>query len=294
MLGRSDLKISRIGFGGMSLEHQNPMAENILLQALDGGINYFDTADIYHQGLNETLIGKTFIGKRDQIVLATKVGNRLRADGTGLDWVPSKKYILSAIEQSLERLHTDYIDLYQLHGGTLQDPIDEIIEAFELLKSSGKIRFYGISSIRPNVIREYVKRSSIISVMMQYSLLDRRPEEEMLSFLFENKIGVLARGSIAKGLLVSKKAEIYLDYSAEQVKIVTEAVQSVSDAHHSTLNRSVQYVLDHPAVSTAVIGIRTMEQLKDVLAIDQEPPPGKDLMKILSSALPSNQYTEHR
>src|SRR5699024_6403991 len=94
-------------------------------------------------------------------------------------WDPSKKHIKTAVKQSLQRLHTDYIDLYQLHGGTIDDPIDETIEAFEELKTEGLIREYGISSIRPNVIKQYIEKSSIRSVMMQYNLLDRRPEETM-------------------------------------------------------------------------------------------------------------------
>lgn len=81
------------------------------------------------------------------------------------------------MKESLRRLQTDYIDLYQLHGGTIEDPIDEVIEAFEELKKEGIIRHYGISSIRPNVIREYAQRSNIVSVLMEYSLLNRRPEE---------------------------------------------------------------------------------------------------------------------
>src|SRR5450631_1679835 len=148
-LGKSDLRVSRIGFGTMSLELNNPLTHSILLQALDAGINYFDTADMYQQGLNETLLGHVFRGKRDRVILATKVGNKWRTDGSGWDWKPSKNYILSTVEESLRRLQTDYIDLYQLHGGTLQDPIDDIIQAFELLKKEGKIRYYGISSIRP-------------------------------------------------------------------------------------------------------------------------------------------------
>ena len=163
-------------------------AETLLLRALEGGINYFDTADMYLKGLSETILGRTFRGKRNQVILATKVGNQWRSDGSGWDWNPSKKYILESVEQSLNRLQTDYIDLYQLHGGTMEDPIDDIIEAFEFLQSAGKIRYYGISSIRPNVIREWVKRSSMVSVMMQYSLLDRRPEEEMLT-VFTRKSG---------------------------------------------------------------------------------------------------------
>lgn len=116
LLGKSDLKISRIGFGCMSLDPRDPESEKLLNRALDAGINYFDTADMYQQGANEFLLGRVFKEKRKQVILATKVGNQWKPDGTGWDWNPSKKYILSAIDQSLERLQTNYIDLYQLHS----------------------------------------------------------------------------------------------------------------------------------------------------------------------------------
>src|SRR5699024_9731546 len=102
----------------------------------------------------------------------------------------------------------DYIDIYQLHGGTIDDPIDETIEAFEELVKEGYIRYYGISSIRTNVIKEYIQKSNIINVMMQYSLLDRRPEEEVLDLLNANQISVVTRGSLAKGMLSSNAADI--------------------------------------------------------------------------------------
>ena len=107
----------------------------IIHHAIELGINYFDTADLYNQGLNETLAGKALQSKRKEIVLATKVGNQWRADGSGWDWNPHKEYIITAVEESLRRLRTDYIDLYQLHGGTMEDPIDEVIEAFEAFKA---------------------------------------------------------------------------------------------------------------------------------------------------------------
>ncbi len=176
-LGRSLLKISEIGFGCMSLGNDHAQNARLLHQAVEMGINFFDTADLYQKGFNEETVGKAFAGMRDRVIITTKVGNRWRADGSGFDWDPRPEYILQSVEGSLRRLQTDYIDLYQLHGGTIDDPIDDIINVFELLKKQGKIRHYGISSIRPNVIREYVKRSHIVSVMMQYSLLDRRPEE---------------------------------------------------------------------------------------------------------------------
>jgi aryl-alcohol dehydrogenase-like predicted oxidoreductase len=278
----------------MSLERDNPLNETLLLRAMAGGINYFDTADMYQKGLSETFLGRAFRGKREQVVLATKVGNQWRADGSGWDWNPSKKYILSAIEQSLKSLQTDYIDLYQLHGGTLEDPIDEIIEAFEFLKTAGKIRYYGISSIRPNVIREYVKRSSIISVMMQYSLLDRRPEEEMLPLLLENQVGVLARGSISKGLLVSKPPAPFLNYTAEEVGKAAFAIKFVTDIRHKPADTAIQYTLKHPAVCSAVVGIRTEEQLKDILGAGRSPALNANQMEALRSVLPVNKYMEHR
>ncbi len=293
LLGTSRLKISRIGFGAMSLELNNPLNETLLNKALDEGINFFDTADMYQQGMNETLLGSVFREKRKKIILATKVGNKWRADGSGWDWNPSKEYILSVVDDSLRRLQTDYIDLYQLHGGTIEDPIEDIIEAFELLKSSGKILNYGISSIRPNVIREYVKRSDIISVMMQYSLLDRRPEESMLPYLLENNVGVLARGTIAKGLLISKPPEPFLNYSIEQVDKMNAAIKAMSGGL-SPFETATQYVLDHPPVCSAVIGIRTMEQLQDALDAGKLKSLPYLNMKELGTVLPANKYIDHR
>ncbi|MBW7462026.1 aldo/keto reductase, partial [Paenibacillus sepulcri] len=130
------------------------------------------------------------------VIVATKVGNRREPGKEGWSWDPSKAYIQAAVKESLRRLGTDYIDLYQLHGGTIGDPIGETIEAFEELKRDGLIRHYGISSIRPNVIREYVRRSGIVSVMNQYSMLDRRAEEEVLPLLAEHEIGLIARGPL--------------------------------------------------------------------------------------------------
>src|SRR5687768_1382194 len=198
-LGRSNLEVSEIGLGCMSLPmHDEAACLQIIDRAIELGINFFDTADLYNKGENEIIVGRALKHKRKQMIIATKVGNQWRKDGSGWDWNPGKSYIIDSVEDSLRRLQTDYIDLYQLHGGTIDDPIDDTIEAFEILQQQGKIRYYGISSIRPNVIREYVSRSKIVSVMMQYSLLDRRPEETCLDLLKQNNIGVLTRGSIAQ------------------------------------------------------------------------------------------------
>src|SRR5678815_1647425 len=107
-LGRSDLNISRIGFGCMSLKLDQPENEKIIRAAIDLGINYFDTADLYDKGANEEFLGKTLKQKRSQIIIATKVGNQWRSDGSGWDWNPRREYILQSVEESLKRLQTNY------------------------------------------------------------------------------------------------------------------------------------------------------------------------------------------
>lgn len=293
-LGTSTLAISEIGFGCMSLSGTDDENAKVLHHAIDLGINFFDTADLYDKGMNEISVGKALKTKRNKVILATKAGNQWRADSSGWDWNPRKDYILRCADESLKRLQTDYIDLYQLHGGTIDDPIDETIEAFEQLKQQGKIRYYGISSIRPNVIREYIKRSSIVSVMMQYSLLDRRPEETCLDLLKQNNIGVLTRGSIAQGLLVNKPVKEYLQYPKEQVMKAAEAVKRVSSNERTPTQTAIRYVLHHPAVSSAVLGIRTIEQLEEAVKTVTAPVLTEKELDILKNSLVLNVYDQHR
>lgn len=293
-LGRSLLKISEIGFGCMSLSNDHAQNARLLNQAVEMGINFFDTADLYQKGFNEETVGKAFAGMRDRVIITTKVGNRWRADGSGFDWDPRPEYILQSVEGSLRRLQTDYIDLYQLHGGTIDDPIDDIINVFELLKKQGKIRHYGISSIRPNVIREYVKRSHIVSVMIQYSLLDRRPEETCLPLLKENNIGVLARGPVAKGLLVDKPAEAFLNYSSQQVSAVADTVRKISGKGGSAAQTAIRWVLHNAAIASAIVGIRTEQQLNDAVGAANSPLLSEAEVQQLQSVVKSAIYEQHR
>ncbi|TGE24488.1 aldo/keto reductase [Hymenobacter aquaticus] len=293
-LGKSSIQVSAVSFGCMSLGPEHAANAALLHRALDAGITLFDTADLYDRGENEITVGKAFQGRRQDVILATKVGNQWRPDGSGWDWNPTKAYILQAVEQSLRRLQTDYIDLYQLHGGTLEDPIDETIEAFELLQAQGKIRAYGISSIRPNVIREYVRKSNIASVMMQYSVLDRRPEESCLELLREHQISVLARGSYGQGLLAGKPGKPYLNYSAEEVARAAAVVRQVAERVGSTAEVAVGFVLAQPVVASAVLGIRTGEQLADAIRAAQRSPLSTEQLQTLRQALPANRYEQHR
>lgn len=293
-LGKSGLQISAIGFGCMSLQPDAPYNQELINQAIEKGINFFDTADLYAKGMNESMLGQYLAGKRKDIILATKVGNQWREDGSGWDWNASKEYIISAVEDSLRRLQTDYIDLYQLHGGMIEDNKEEIVEAFELLKEQGKIRFYGISSIRPNVIGWYVRHSSIVSVMMQYSLLDRRPEEHCLDLLQQHQVGVLARGSLAGGLLINKQPQDYLGHFATVVEKAAAAIKDQTITHRDNVQTAIRYVLSHPAISSVVVGVRTPQQLQEALLVPAAPDLTEAEITALRTAVPANFYEQHR
>lgn len=293
-LHKTGFKISEVSFGCMSLKSSGTENDAIINKAMDSGINLFDTAYLYEKGENEILLGNVLKGKRQEVYVSTKVGNRWKEDGSGWDWCPRKEYILKAVDASLKRLQTDYIDLYLLHGGTMDDPMDETIEAFERLLDMGKIRSYGLSSIRPNVIREYVERSNIAVVMTQYSLLDRRPEEETLDVLLQNNIGVLARGSMASGLLIDKPAEDYLGMKALEVEKIVKDIKHNLPEGRTLLETVVRYVIDNPAVTTAVAGIRTMHQLNDAIEASLASPLTYEQRNALRSVWAGNVYTEHR
>ncbi|MFC4324087.1 aldo/keto reductase [Litchfieldia salsa] len=301
-IGKSDLFASEIGLGCMSIGVEEAHAVRIIDEAIDSGINYLDTADLYDQGLNEEFVGKAIKGKRQDLILATKVGNRFERGKEGWSWDPSKKHIMNAIKESLRRLQTDYIDLYQLHGGTMEDHIDETIDAFEALKQEGVIRYYGISSIRPNVIQEYVKRSSIISVMMQYSILDRRPEEQVLPLLEENQISVLARGPVAKGFLTersfnpSKEALFskgYLDYSSEELKSIVTRIRNSCDGRSLT-EIGLRYILQSSTVSSVIAGASNVEQLHANVIAGSSSSLTDDEMKQIRQLTKSAGYAQHR
>ncbi|MEP1307597.1 MAG: aldo/keto reductase [Balneola sp.] len=283
------MKPKRIGFGCMSLNPNGSDNIELLQSAVEQGITFFDTADLYDQGWNEEIVGEALSPIREKVKIATKVGNEWNEAGTDWRWNPTKEYILKAVDKSLERLLTDYIDLYQLHGGTLEDPIDETIDAFEILKEQGKILNYGISSIRPNVIREWIERSNMSSIMMQYSLLDRRPEEECLDLLNQAGISVNTRGTLAKGMLIDKPPKEYLGYSKDQVQKMKEAVLQTENP----LSASIQYVQQHPVISNPIIGIRTFEQLNEVIASCDVIIPNNELEE-LGQVLEPNVYEKHR
>ncbi|WP_308633867.1 aldo/keto reductase [Paenibacillus silvisoli] len=299
-LGNSELMVGEVGLGCMSIGTDQRKASEIIHAALEYGVNFLDTADLYDEGLNEEIVGAAIHGRRrEDVILATKVGNRRFPGRDGWVWDASKAYILEAVKGSLKRLRTDCIDLYQLHGGTMNDPFDETIEAFEQLKREGVIRFYGISSIRPNVIREYTCRSSIVSVMSQYSMLDRRPEESILPWLAEHTVSMIARGPVAKGILSaegqSRLLNGYLDYTAESLRSLHPKLQDISNLSNRNISQlAIRYSLSHPSVAVTIPGASSLQQLLDNIGASEALPLTEEEITQLRVITRFNQYEQHR
>lgn len=294
-LGTSGLAVSEIGFGCMSLPTDEKDAGRIVDEAIAHGINYFDTADLYDKGENEKVVGKVLKHHRNDIILATKVGNQWQTNTDEVQWNPSKDYIKKQIHTSLKRLQTDYIDLYQLHGGMITDNSIETIEAFEELKKEGLIRAYGISSIRPNVINRFLTESEIASIMMQYSLLDRRPEE-LLDMIHQSGRSVVTRGTLAKGLLTAEGLERanqtkgYLNYESDELKNTLQQLMSIHNNLHAL---SLHSVLQHKAIGSVVTGASSPEQIKSTIKA-YETTVTQDQLEQAKTVTRQDVYKEHR
>lgn len=296
---RSGIEVSELGLGCMSLGTDYNKAEPIIERAIEHGITYFDTADIYDKGINEDIVGKALkkYQDRDDIVIGTKVGNHLAEDASTF-WDPSKSYIKEAVKGSLKRLGLDHLDLYQLHGGTIDDPLDETISAFDELKQEGLVRAYGISSIRPNVIDYYLKHSDIETLMSQFNLVDNRPEA-LLDDIHAQRVKVLARGPVFKGLLTSnsnkalddKFAEGIFDYSYQELG---ETIASIKEIESNLTGLTFNYLTSHDALGSIIVGASSVDQLdENVKNYEHSKDISLEQLKAARERVKNLEYTQH-
>ncbi|WP_010286190.1 aldo/keto reductase [Kurthia massiliensis] len=294
-LGQSELHISEIGFGCMSLPTDLQAARYMIDAAVDYGINYFDTADLYDKGVNEQIVGEALKEKRRDIYIASKVGNVWNEDGETWHWDASRTHIIEGFKESLRRLQTDYLDFYQLHGGTLDDQFEEITDAFEQLKKEGLIRAYGISSIRPNVIKTFLPMSEAAGVMMQYSALDRRPEE-YFDYIQSQGASVVTRGTVAKGLLTNdwqrrlEKQNGYLTYTQQEL---ADTLSNIAAQQPDVLTTALSYNLAHDAVASVIVGASSIEQLQQNMQAYERITPDFDAT-VIQQLTKQDRYTAHR
>src|ERR1700691_1416420 len=217
-LGRTGLQVSKLCLGTMTfgLQCDEPTSVSILDRAAEGGIDFIDTSDVYPLGGDLTTVGRTedilgrwLNGKRDRFVIATKCF--VPTGPAPFDGGNSRKHIFDAIDASLRRLQTDYIDLYQLHGFDPATPLDETLGALDDLVHQGKVRYVGCSNFLTYQLVRGIGRSETLglarfdSVQPRYNLLFRQIEREMLPFCAEDGVGVISYNPIAGGLLAGKK-----------------------------------------------------------------------------------------
>lgn len=263
----NDLRFSQVALGCMNLPLENEIrTEEIIEYALAENINYFDTADLYQFGSNEKVVGKILdkYRSRHDFMIGTKVGNEFDKHlQQKIGWNATSRYIRNQVKESLHRLKVDSIDLYQLHGGTIEDNMEETIAAFEDLNAQGIIRGYGLSSIRPNVIDYYINNSNIDTLMLQFNPIDNRPLELINSL--ENVV-VMARGSLMKGLFTKKFEKVLqqkfpdgmFNYSSEELKSILNEIFETSEDLSAL---SYRYILD--SADIIVSGVSSLKQLEN-------------------------------
>jgi 1-deoxyxylulose-5-phosphate synthase len=302
-LGRTGLVVSRICLGTMTfgLQCDESTSSAIMDAAAEGGVNFFDTADVYPLGggldtvgRTEEIVGGWLKAKRSDFIVATKcVGPTGR---NRWDQGMSRKHILDAIDGSLRRLGTDYVDLYQLHGYDRRTPLDEALEALDIVVRSGKARYVGVSNWLAYQVARAVGRSEakgivrIDSVQPRYNLLFRQIERELLPACDEEGIGVIPYNPLAGGVLTGKHdrndapeegtrftlgraGEMYRDrYWHERQFDTVDALGAVApQAGMSLTTMAVAWVLANPVITSAIVGASRPEQLEQSLAAAQGP-----------------------
>ena len=311
-LGRSGLAVSRLCLGTMTFGLQCDEAQShaILNKAAEGGIDFLDTADVYPLGGDVSTVGRTeeilggwLKGKRHDFILATKCVGRMGPHRW--DQGMSRKHILDAIEASLKRLKTDYVDLYQLHGYDPTTPLDEALEALDTVVRSGKARYVGVSNWMGHKLARAIGRTEVknlarvASVQPRYNLLFRTFERDLLPLCHEEGIGVIPYNPLAGGLLTGKHkpnsepgqgrftlgnaGSLYQQrYWHEREFETIEAFRALAkDADMSMTTLAVAWVLANPAITSPIIGASKPEQLADNLAAVEAAPLPHDLKKKL-------------
>jgi aryl-alcohol dehydrogenase-like predicted oxidoreductase len=299
-LGKTGLRVSIVGLGTMvHAGHFGPMKDSESLEAIETalelGVNFIDTSDAYGAGYGETLLGNAFKGKRDKIVIATKGGNVMVGPNRGKR-IFEPDYISRVMDESLRRLQTDYIDLYQLHNPTVE-VIERgaVWEVLERAKKAGKIRHYGVSINSTEEGTAAVKDGRAETIQVEYNLLAQEPAETFFPAAQQANIGVIARVPLKRGILTGKlkqsdeqrfqgedvrarsfKGEAFAHElaKAEQLKfLVHGAVQSLGQA-------AIAFCIAHPAVSVVIPGARNAEQMRENASAADVEIPAADLEKI--------------
>ncbi|MBJ6760755.1 aldo/keto reductase [Myxococcaceae bacterium JPH2] len=293
-LGRTGLYVSELCFGAMTFggegywqaigQQGQDEANKLVGKCLDAGVNFFDTADIYSFGASETILGKALGAKRSQVVLATKVRGRMSpgVNDIGL----SRGHIMDSVHNSLKRLGTDYIDLYQIHGYDAVTPLDETLRALDDLVRQGKVRYLGASNLaawqlmKALGISESRHLSRFESLQAYYSIAGRDLERELVPLMNDQRLGLMVWSPLAGGFLSGKyrrgaqgpegARRVTFDFppiNRERAYDVIDVMDGVAKEHQTSVARvALAWLLHQPHVTTVIMGAKTEAQLDDNLA----------------------------
>lgn len=285
VLPNTSIKVSRLCFGGCPMggygwgksSEQNFI--DAVHSALDNGINFFDTADVYGLGQSEITLGKALLGRRNEAVIATKFGCRRKDGKTYYDNSP--EWINKALEESLKRLQTTYIDLYQVHYRDGKTPLIDVISALEKLKKEGKIKAYGISNVHVDEIKQLEKyRGYFSTIQDEYSLATRKNEQDLNRYRDICKLIPMTWGSLGQGILTGDIDENttfeegdrrlrpeYVNFHGEKFHhnlLIVNKLKELSQKYHKNIpSIAIRFILDSIKDSIVLVGVMSTKQLLD-------------------------------
>jgi aryl-alcohol dehydrogenase-like predicted oxidoreductase len=306
-LGKSGIAVTEIGIGLWAIggDSWGPTEDrdslNTIDAALDVGVTFFDTSDVYGAGHSEELLGQAMAGRRDRFVVATKIGWR-DFDGernrTAYDTVEK---LVAGVESNLRRLRTDTVDVIQSHINFRDPTMEVFLEGFQRLQRDGKVRAYGVSTSDFEYLKAFSADGGCATLQIDYSILNRTAEADIFPYCRENGIGVIVRGPLAMGILTGKfgpdsqfaegdfrrrwqedreEHETYLDDLAKVEKLRALA------KGRTLAQLALQFVLAHPAVTVAIPGAKTVGQLRDNVGAALLPPLTADELARIDAITP--------
>ncbi len=316
-LGNTGLIVSALSLGTMQFGEAMNMGRlgqqetnEMVKFALDRGINFIDTADVYSRGESETLLGNALKGIREEIVLATKV--RLPMSGDNFNRSGSTRVnILRGVESSLKRLQTDYIDLYQLHGWDSNTPLEETLRTLDDIVRQGKVRHIGLSNYMAWQaatalgMQKQMNLEPFVSAQMYYSLVGRDLEHEFMAFAEYSGMGILVWSPLAGGFLSGKytrdnspqngtrfaEAGQFVPFDHAHAHNVVDVLRSVAERHGCSPARvAIAWTMAQPAISSVIIAARKLEHLEDNIAAAELELTEQDLEDINAVSHPGTPY----
>lgn len=306
-LGKSGIAVTEIGLGLWAAggDQWGATDDREILDAIDfaleHGVNFFDTADVYGMGHSEELLGQAMRGRRDRFIVASKIG-WIGFDGAaGQSAYTTVDKLIAGVESNLRRLQTDYIDVIQSHINFREPTMEVFLAGFARLQRDGKVRAYGVSTSDFDYLQAFNADGGCATLQIDYSILHRLPETEILPYCQEQNIGVIVRGALAMGILTGKfdaatrfgEGDFRRNWHEDpaQWAVYLDDLQKVEALRPSADGRTLaqlalQFTLAHPAVTTVIPGAKNVRQMRDNLAAGLLPPPSAAELAQIDAVVP--------